>query len=85
MTPLGLTPITTCPHCSKLVEGSCQVCGPFDQHPSCERCEGGRIVVPWYENELFIAVVTTVIVSVASAVIISSIQNKWKEGKKKSG
>lgn len=81
MQSLGITPITTCPHCSKLVDNTCVVCEPGDVHPSCEMCENGRIVVPWYRHELFLAISTTVVVTVASTLILSHIQKKW--GKKK--
>lgn len=74
----GVAPITTCPHCSKLVNGSCVVCSPGDLHPSCEFCEEGRIVMPWYRNELVVAIFTTVVVSVASALILQRIQGKKK-------
>lgn len=79
---LGISPITTCPHCSKLINGSCVVCGPGDLHPSCESCEEGRLVTPWYRHELVVAIFTTVVVSVASAVILQRIQKRWgKKGK----
>lgn len=76
---LGVTPITTCPHCSKLVDGSCVVCGPEDPHPSCENCEGGRLAIPWYQSELFLAIVTTVAVTVVSSIILSRVQSALKK------
>lgn len=68
--------VTSCPHCSKLVNGTCVTCEPGEENPACEYCVNGRIRVPWYLNELFLAVVTTVAVSVASTLIISKIQSK---------
>ena len=73
---LGIDPITTCPHCSKLVNGTCEVCPNGDPHPSCDMCVDGRLKLPWYRNELVIAVGTTVVVSVASALILSALQKK---------
>jgi hypothetical protein len=40
----------------------------------------GKLKLPWYQNELVIAVGTTVVVTVASAVILSMLQKKF--GKK---
>lgn len=80
---LGVVPITTCPHCSKLINGSCVICAPEDPHPSCTHCEGGKFVVPWHRNEIVVAIVTTVVVSVASAIILSRIQGAMKSQKKK--
>lgn len=76
MMSLGIDPITTCPHCSKLVNGTCEVCPNGDLHPSCSMCVDGRLKLPWYRNELVIAVGTTVVVSVASALILSVLQKK---------
>lgn len=73
---MTIVPITTCPHCSKLVNGTCQMCYPGDPHPSCEACENGRIVVPWYRSELLLTIFTTVVVTVASGVIIEKIKKK---------
>lgn len=78
----GVTPITTCPHCSKLVNGSCVVCGPDDIHPSCQSCEKGRLAIPWYQSELFLGILTTVAVTVASTIILSRIQTAMKKRKK---
>ena len=72
-----ITPITSCPHCSKLVNGTCEICLNGDPHPSCESCENGRIVTPWYQNELLLTIGTTVVVTVASALIIAKIQKKF--------
>lgn len=79
---LGVTPITTCPHCSILVDGSCRVCPPGDPHPSCQSCVEGRVIVPWWQNELLVAIGTTVVVTVVSTIIISKIQRTY--GKKSS-
>lgn len=77
---VGIDPITTCPHCSKLIAGTCEICTEGDPHPSCESCINGRLKLPWYQNELVIAVGTTVVVTVASAIILSALQKKF--GKK---
>ena len=76
-----ITPITTCPHCSILVNGSCEMCGPDDSHPSCESCVEGRIVVPWWQNELLVAIGTTVVVTVVSTIIITKIQRGMERRK----
>lgn len=78
---VGITPITTCPHCSKLVDGSCVICEAGDLHPSCEMCVDGQIKVPWYRHELLLSVVTTVVVTVASTIILGAIQTKIKKKK----
>lgn len=79
---LGIAPITTCPHCSKLINNSCVVCGPNDPHPSCEQCEGGKLMgPPWYKSELFLAIFTTVVVTVASTIIVGRIQEAMKRKK----
>ena len=80
---VGFAPITTCPHCSKLIDGSCEICGPEDPHPSCEFCQEGRIVLPWHRNELVVAIATTVIVSVASAIMIGWINSKIQKKSKR--
>lgn len=77
---VGIDPITTCPHCSKLVAGTCEICTEGDPHPSCESCENGKLKIPWYQNELVIAVGTTVVVTVASAIILAALRKKF--GKK---
>lgn len=79
MRAFGITPITTCPHCSKLVDGTCQMCEPGDTHPSCHQCEDGKIAIPWYQHDLFYAVLTAVTVSVSSALIVSAIQRRMKQ------
>jgi hypothetical protein len=81
MIGLGIAPITTCPHCSKLINNSCVVCGPDDPHPSCESCEEGRLAIPWYRSELFLAILTTVVVTVASTIIVGRIQEAMKRKK----
>lgn len=79
--PMGtIVPITTCPHCSKLVNGSCEMCTDGDPHPSCEQCVGGRIVTPWYMNELLLTIGTSVVVAVASAIILAKIQKGARLG-----
>lgn len=73
---VGIDPITTCPHCSKLVNGTCEICLEGDPHPSCAQCVDGRLKQPWYQNELVIAIGTTVVVTVASALIMAALQKK---------
>lgn len=41
------------------------------------------MVLPWHHNELVVAIGTTVVVSVASALIISWISGKMESRKKK--
>lgn len=75
--PLGDTfpVVTTCPHCSYLWDGKCIVCPDGDPHPACEGCVGGRLPrPPWYRSELFIALATTVAVSVATAIIVPRVE-----------
>ena len=78
---LGVTPITTCPHCSRLIEGTCVLCEPGDPHPSCENCVDGKFVTPWYQTEIFLGILTTVVVTVASALIVTQIQKSLKAKK----
>jgi hypothetical protein len=73
---VGIDPITTCPHCSRLVNGTCEICVDGDPHPSCHMCVNGQLKMPWYRNELVIAVGTTIVVTVASAIILAAIQKK---------
>ena len=75
----GPTPITTCPHCSMLVEGSCVTCAPGDTHPSCRDCEEGRYKPPWYRHNLSLTIFTTVVVSVASGLIIARVNSLMKK------
>ena len=73
---VGIDPITTCPHCSKLVNGTCEICLEGDPHPSCDQCVDGKLKLPWYQNELVIAIGTTVVVTVASALIMSALSKR---------
>lgn len=75
--PLGVTPVTTCPHCAILIDGTCQVCPPGDPHPSCQDCVDGKYHPPWYKSDLFFAIATSVVVAVASGLIISQIERTW--------
>lgn len=61
-----VAPITTCPHCSVLKEGSCVSCADGEAHPSCKDCKGGTYQPPWYKTELFRGFLLAVGVSVAS-------------------
>jgi hypothetical protein len=76
--PMGFAPITTCPHCSKLIEGTCEICGPEDPHPSCEFCRAGRIRIPWYRNEVVMTVTITVVVAVSSGLIIQAFNRRFR-------
>lgn len=69
--------ITTCPHCSYLVGGTCVICEDGDPHPGCEGCVNGRLrPPPWWENELFVAISTAVVVSVATAIIVPRLEKQ---------
>jgi hypothetical protein len=66
----------SCPPCSYLVEGTCVVCDPADEHPACQHCVAGQYQPPkpsWYESELLLAVMTATVVSVASAIVVSRV------------
>jgi hypothetical protein len=73
-----MTMFTTCPHCSILRGGECVVCQPGEEnHPSCRHCENGVYdppPEPWYQRDLVVAIGTTIVVSVISAVIFSQVQ-----------
>jgi len=74
----NITPITTCPHCSRLVDGSCLVCETGDEHPSCRHCEGGRYKppkAPFYKNEIFISVATAVTVGVLTTMALRQLKH----------
>lgn len=74
----GPPPITTCPHCSILVEGSCVVCGSEDQHPSCLHCRDGKYKPPWHKNQLWTAIATATVVAVASGLIAAEIRHRFR-------
>jgi hypothetical protein len=65
-----VAPITTCPHCSVLVNGTCEVCPEGSTHPSCKDCTGGQYKPPFYRSDLFIGVVTAVLVATVSGVVL---------------
>jgi hypothetical protein len=76
---------TTCPHCSILFEGSCHPCQEGDEHPSCEYCVGGKYYPPpdpWYKSQIFLAVVTSVVVAVSSALVVAKIQESLEARKR---
>lgn len=66
---------TTCPQCSKLVEGSCIPCKDGEKHPSCLDCKDGRPPppppIPWYQGETTKLIFATVTGAVLTAVILS--------------
>lgn len=72
----GPTPITTCPHCSILVNGSCMLCADGDSHPSCIDCVNGRHKPPWHRSSLTLAITTAVVVSVISGLLVARINRK---------
>ena len=81
MGPFGaVAPITTCPHCSVLVDGSCIQCQDGETHPSCKFCKGGEHKPPWHKSELMVAFASAVLVSVGSAIIASEIRKKLRMG-----
>lgn len=80
---VGIAPITTCPHCSKLVEGSCVICTPNDPHPSCLYCEEGRINLPWHRKEIVVGIASAVVISVASGILIAWFNAKRAKRKRR--
>ena len=73
MSPLVVPAITTCPHCSVLVAGSCVVCGPLDQHPSCLHCQDGVYTPPadpWWRHELVWFSLMSVAAGIATALVV---------------
>jgi hypothetical protein len=75
----GSDPITSCPHCSILVNGTCVTCSVGVDHPACADCEGGRYRPPWYRNSLTLTILTTVLVSVASGLILNRVDAALKK------
>jgi hypothetical protein len=76
----AIAPITTCPHCSVLVNGSCEVCQEGSTHPSCVDCVGGRHSPPFYRSQMFIAVITAITVATVSGVALAFINRKMSSG-----
>lgn len=77
--PVGaVTPFTTCPHCSVLVNGTCEECVPGDPHPSCVDCVQGKHQPPWYKKDLFQTILISVTVAVATGIIVSQIERKLR-------
>ena len=72
-----ITPFTTCPHCSVLVNGTCFECDPASTHPSCQNCVNGEHQPPWYQG-LFQTLLLSVTVGVATAIILRGIDRKLK-------
>ena len=71
--------ITTCPHCSKLVNGSCLVCADGDPHPSCSNCVGGKHSPPrraWYKSQMVVSASTVVLASVVSTLFLRYVIDK---------
>lgn len=68
--------ITTCPHCSRLVDGTCVVCEDGETHPSCHDCISGRLTPPLWRNEFLITIATTVVVTVLSGLIVAKLTHR---------
>ncbi len=66
---------STCPPCSVLKDGSCDVCEDGSPHPSCKNCVAGELQMPWYQQELVVAVGSAVVVSVISTIIAMRLRN----------
>jgi len=61
--------VMTCPTCSYLLDGSCHVCSPDEDHPACEGCVDGHLpAMHWYESDLAQAIMAGVAVSLAVSV-----------------
>lgn len=70
---------SVCPPCSKLVDGSCEVCDDADEddrkHPSCQNCKVGVYTpppTPWYQNPVITSVGSAVAAAVLTAVVLRS-------------
>ena len=74
----GPPPITTCPHCSILVNGSCVECKPGDTHPSCLHCKDGRFKPPWHKNQIWVAIATATAVTVFSGILAAEIRRRLR-------
>jgi len=77
--PLGQTraAVFVCPHCSYLSNGGCTVCEDGDTHPGCEGCQEGRLPpLPWYRGELFLTIATSLVVSIASGIVVQRIMHQ---------
>jgi hypothetical protein len=75
----GTPVISACPQCSKLVNGSCVACAEGEKHPSCLDCTNGRpkeTATPWYQTETFRLIFTTVVASVATAIILNQMNKR---------
>jgi hypothetical protein len=77
--PVGITPFTTCPHCSILIDGTCVECPNGDVHPSCVECVDGKHRPPWYKGELLQTILISVAVGVASAIILRQIESRMRK------
>lgn len=65
----------TCPPCSYLWEGHCQICEAGDPHPGCDKCVDGKPEAPsWWKSDLVPAVVAGVVVSLAVALIVPRVE-----------
>jgi hypothetical protein len=79
---LGTTVPSTCPQCSKLVDGSCEVCDDTDAddkvHPSCQYCTAGKYAPPadpWYKNPIITSIGGAVCAAVLTAIVLKSLKH----------
>ena len=72
-----MTPITTCPHCSILMDGSCVPCPEEADHPSCKNCHGPVHRPPWYTNDKVQTALAIASASVVSALILAGLRRKY--------
>lgn len=61
----------SCPECSYFKNGECVVCGEDENHPACHGCVSGELV--WWRRPLPIAIFSSVVVSVATGLIVSKV------------
>lgn len=76
MLGVGIAPITSCPHCSILINGTCEICEDGDPHPSCHQCVNGRHVVPWYQSGLFLSALVYVSAGITTAILVHKFVKK---------
>ncbi len=67
--------VTSCPHCSYLVEGTCVVCDNEDPHPGCVNCVDGLPEgSPWYFHPLTLSIGSAVAVAVVVALVVPRLE-----------
>ena len=75
--PMGATvrAITSCPACSYLVNGTCEICSNEDPHPGCIDCVDGRPApAPWYAHPLILGVGSAVVVALAVSLVVPRLE-----------